>query len=209
MSIVTKNIKVRRFVKPEFSRKLSRKIVIENLLLLSVAVLSLTFSTVFKVMLVFRSIVLVMLFITLPIITTGQSNKAPALALKDLRGRALRLSDYKGKIVLLNFWATWCPPCRAEMPDLIKMQREYRSKGLQVIGITYPPQEIGEVRQFVKQLGVNYPIALGTKETKTLFDETETLPLTVIIDREGYVRERIEGILLPEEFEQKIKPLLK
>ena len=156
-----------------------------------------------------RSIVFSMMFITLPVIATGQDNKAPALALKDLRGRALRLSDYKGKVVLLNFWATWCPPCRAEMPDLIKMQREYGRKGLQVIGITYPPEVIKEVRQFIRKLGVNYPIALGTKETKALFDETETLPLTVVIDRQGNVRERIEGILLPEEFEQKIKPLLK
>ena len=156
-----------------------------------------------------RSIILALLLVTTPIISAGQSGKAPALELKDLRGRTLRLSDYKGKVVLINFWATWCPPCRAEMPDLIKMQREYRSKGLQVIGITYPPEEIKEVRQFIRKLRVNYPIALGTKETKTLFDETETLPLTVVIDREGNVRERIEGILLPEEFEQKIKPLLK
>jgi thiol-disulfide isomerase/thioredoxin len=95
------------------------------------------------------------------------------------------------------------------MPDLIKMQREYRSKGLQIIGVTYPPQEMEEVRQFVKYLGVNYPIALGTKETKTLFDETETLPLTVVINRQGNIVDRIEGILLAEEFEQKIKPLLK
>lgn len=144
-----------------------------------------------------------------PIIAVGQTSHAPALVLKDLRGRALRLSDYKGKVVVLNFWATWCPPCRAEMPDLIKMQREYRSRGLQVVGITYPPEEIAQVRQFVRKLGVNYPIALGTKETKTLFDETETLPLTIVIDREGKVRERIEGILLPQEFEQKIRPLLK
>jgi thiol-disulfide isomerase/thioredoxin len=160
-------------------------------------------------MLVFRSIVLSVLFITLPVIVTGQGNKAPALALKDLRGRNLRLSDYKGKVVLLNFWATWCPPCRAEMPDLIKIQREYGGKGLQVIGITYPPEEIKEVRQFVRKLGVNYPIALGTKEIKTLFDESETLPVTIVIDRQGNIRERIEGILLPKEFEQKIKPLLK
>ena len=156
-----------------------------------------------------RYIVLAVVLVTTPIISAGQSGKAPALELKDLRGRNLRLSDYKGKVVLLNFWATWCPPCRAEMPDLIRMQREYRGRGLQVIGVTYPPQEIREVRRFIRKLGVNYPIALGTKETKTLFDETETLPLTVVIDRRGEVRELIQGILLPKEFEQKIKPLLK
>ena len=155
-----------------------------------------------------RSIVLGLLFITLPSIATGQGNKAPALALKDLRGRNLRLSDYRGKVVLLNFWATWCPPCRAEMPELVRMQREYRSKGLQVIGVTYPPQTAAEVRLFVRELKVNYPVALGTKKTMSLFGQSETLPVTVIIDREGNVRDVIEGILLPKEFEQKIKPLL-
>jgi thiol-disulfide isomerase/thioredoxin len=143
-------------------------------------------------------------------IAEGQTiQPAPPLKLRDLRGRAVSLSDYKGKVVLLNFWATWCPPCRAEMPDLVKMQREYKSRGLQVIGITYPPGTVREVRRFTRKLRINYPVALGTKETKGLFDESETLPLTIVIDREGNIRDRIEGILLPEEFEQKIKPLLK
>jgi thiol-disulfide isomerase/thioredoxin len=155
-----------------------------------------------------RAIVFLVLLAALPAVALGQSSNAPALALKDVRGRTVRLGDYKGKVVLLNFWATWCPPCRAEMPDLIKMQREYQSKGLQVIGITYPPQTLREVRQFIRKLKVNYPIALGTEETKALFDQTDTLPVTIIIDRQGNVRERIEGILLPEEFEQKVKPLL-
>src|SRR3954470_5670651 len=155
-----------------------------------------------------RAIVFVVLLAALPAVASGQSSNAPALVLKDVRGRTVRLSDYKGKVVLLNFWATWCPPCRAEMPDLIKMQHEYKSKGLQVIGITYPPQAIREVRQFMRKIGVNYPIALGRKETKVLFDQTDTLPVTIVIDRQGKVHERIEGILLPEEFEQKIKPLL-
>jgi len=156
-----------------------------------------------------RSVIMAALMFTLSIGVYGQeTTKAPTLILKTLQGRKLTLSAYRGKVVLLNFWATWCPPCRAEMPDLIKMQREYRSKGLQVIGVTYPPEEIGEVRRFIQKLGVNYPIALGAKETKTLFAQSETLPLTIVIDREGNIRERIEGILLPEEFEQKIKPLL-
>ncbi len=77
-----------------------------------------------------------------------------------------------------------------------------------MIGITYPPQERGEVRRFIRKLRINYPVAFGTKETKALFDQGETLPLTVVIDREGNVRDLIEGILLPEEFEEKIKSLL-
>jgi thiol-disulfide isomerase/thioredoxin len=155
-----------------------------------------------------RTIVLVSLLIILPATVLGQSAKSPALSLKDLRGRTVRLSDYRGQVVLLNFWATWCPPCRAEMPELVEWQHDYRKKGLQVIGITYPPTKVREVRQFTRELKVNYPIVIGSKETKELFFQGETLPLTVIIDREGNIREVIEGILLPEEFEQKIKPLL-
>jgi thiol-disulfide isomerase/thioredoxin len=156
-----------------------------------------------------RSVILLVLALALSIGVYGQdTRKAPTLILRTLQGRKLNLSAYRGKVVLLNFWATWCPPCRAEMPDLIKMQREYRGRGLQVIGITYPPEEIGEVRQFVRKLRVNYPIALGAKETRTLFAQSETLPLTIVIDREGNIRALIEGILLPEEFVQKIKPLL-
>jgi thiol-disulfide isomerase/thioredoxin len=138
----------------------------------------------------------------------SQTRKAPALSLKDLRGRNHRLSDYKGKVVLLNFWATWCPPCRAEVPDLVKWQREYRSRGLQLIGVTYPPTNRAEVRRFVRRLKINYPILIGTGATKALFAEGETLPMTVVIDREGNISARIEGILLPDEFDQIVKPLL-
>jgi thiol-disulfide isomerase/thioredoxin len=155
-----------------------------------------------------RAVLFGILIVALPTVAAGQSTKAPDVELKDLHGRTVRVSDYRGKVVLLNFWATWCPPCRAEMPDLVRWQHDYRKKGLQVIGITYPPTDRAEVRRFIRSIKVNYPVALGEKETKALFDQGETLPYTVVIDREGNVRERIEGIILPEEFEQKIKPLL-
>jgi thiol-disulfide isomerase/thioredoxin len=155
-------------------------------------------------------IITLLLLAVLPSPAFGQDvRKAPPLALKDLRGRTVRLSNYKGKVVLLNFWATWCPPCRAEVPDLVRWQREYKGRGLQVVGVTYPPTDRAEVRQFVRRFRVNYPVLRGTRETKALFDQSETLPVTVVIDGEGNVRELIEGILLPEEFEQKIKPLLR
>src|SRR5499426_7660 len=150
------------------------------------------------------------LLIALSSLVLGQGEKpAPNLELKDVEGRALRLSDYKGKVVLLNFWAAWCAPCRAEMPDLVKWQREYKGKGLQVIGVTYPPQELAEAREFIKSIKVNYPVALGEEHTKALFDKGETLPVTAVIDKKGMVREVIQGIIFPEEFEQKIKPLLR
>lgn len=134
--------------------------------------------------------------------------KAPQLSLKDIRGRRIQLTDYRGKVVLLNFWATWCPPCRTEIPDLIKLQTEYRDQGLRIIGITYPPEKISEVRRFLRKLKINYRVALGTKAIKALFTLSETLPITVVIDREGTVREVIEGIIYSDEFDKKIKPLL-
>ncbi len=142
-------------------------------------------------------------------IVLGQDSRPVQLTLKDVQGRYIRLSDYRGKVVLVNFWATWCPPCRAEIPDLIRLQREYRVRGLQVIGVTYPPQKLAEVRRFVRKAKVNYPVGLGTKETKLLFSPSETLPMTIVIGTDGRIQDIIEGILLPEEFEQKIKPLLK
>lgn len=139
----------------------------------------------------------------------GQDARAPQFELKDLNGRTVRLSGYQGKVVMINFWATWCPPCRAEMPELIRLQREHGDEGLQIIGITYPPENKARVRRFAKSLKVNYPIVLGTSELKARYSSEDTLPLTVVINRDGKVNDIISGILLREEFDEKIKPLLK
>jgi peroxiredoxin len=99
-------------------------------------------------------------------------------------------------------------PCRAEIPDLIKKQREYRKRGLRVVGITYPPQRLSEVRRFARELKMNYPIVIGSKEIKQVFTSSDTLPLTIIIDRQGNIRGIIEGVMYDDEFEQRVKRLL-
>ena len=156
-----------------------------------------------------KFILLAALLLFAPAVILGQDTPPPELTLKDIKGRDVRLSDYRGKIVLVNFWATWCPPCLKEIPDLVKLQRDYGNRGLQVIGVTYPPQKLAEVRRFVRRAKVNYPVGLGTEEMKLLFSSSETLPMTIVIGTDGRIRDIIEGILLPEEIEQKIKPLLK
>ena len=150
--------------------------------------------------------VLMMLFSSANVL--AQKSTAPQFALKDVNGTTVRLRAYRGKVVLINFWATWCPPCRAEMPDLVRLQREHAGQGLQIIGITYPPETKIRVQRFARSLKVNYPIILGTREIKARFSSEETLPLTVVIDRDGKVNDIISGILLRQEFDEKIKPLL-
>src|SRR5688572_32793535 len=98
-----------------------------------------------------EKIIIAVLCLLVPVIARGQDSQPAQFTLKDIQGRYIRLSDYRGKVVLVNFWATWCPPCRKEIPDLVKLQRDYGSRGLQVIGVTYPPQTLAEVRRFVSQ----------------------------------------------------------
>ena len=157
---------------------------------------------------IMRGISITLLLLLIPGLARAQTTRAPIMVVRDINGRSFSLSDYKGKVVLLNFWATWCPPCRAEVPELVRWQKIYRGRGLQVIGVTYPPQTLTEVRRFVRRAKVNYPVGLGTKEMRSLFTPSDTLPMTIVIGKDGTVRDIIEGILLPEEFEQKIKPLL-
>jgi thiol-disulfide isomerase/thioredoxin len=149
------------------------------------------------------------LLLLFSVATFAQSSPPTDLSLKDVQGRSFSLSDYKGKVVLVNFWATWCTPCRSEIPDLIALQKKYRNQGLQIIGITYPPEQLAEVRAFTRKLRMNYPVAVGSKATKTRFTSSETLPITVAMDREGIIRDVIEGIMYADEFQEKVAPLLK
>lgn len=151
-----------------------------------------------------------MICIAAPAVVFAQnerSEKMPVISLKDLNGKTVKLEDFKGKVILLNFWATWCVPCRAEIPELIKWQKDYQDQGLQIIGITYPPTSKLKVRNFARQNKVNYPVLFGTKKTKELFDSGDVMPYSVVIDREGNVSARIEGIIFDDEFDEKIKPL--
>jgi thiol-disulfide isomerase/thioredoxin len=156
-----------------------------------------------------RTIFLVAFLLTITSSSVAQSVVRPDFHLKDINGRPLSISNYRGKVVLVNFWATWCVPCRVETPDLVRWQAQYRRQGLRVLGVAYPPSDILEVRRYVKKFKLNYRVALGSKETKTNFTSSEALPVTVVIDRKGTVREVIEGIMYADEFAQKVKPLLR
>ncbi len=138
----------------------------------------------------------------------GDLQAPPAFSLKDTAGKTVKLSDYRGKVVLVNFWATWCAPCLAEMPELVRLRKGHRARGLQIIGVAHPTDKAIQVRKAIRRLKVSYPILFGDEKTLALFEVADVLPVTVIVDREGKVRGRIVGILTPEEFDEQIKPLL-
>lgn len=139
----------------------------------------------------------------------SQDNNA-ALSLKDLSGIQQDIKSFQGRFVVLNFWATWCVPCKKEMPDLVKIQNDYAPLGLQVIGATADDDaNKSKVLQFIKQAKINFPIWLGAKTTDTArFGVGTALPSTVIIDREGKVIWRKLGVIKPVELRAELDKLL-
>ena len=117
---------------------------------------------------------------------------APEFSLQDLHGARVDLAKYRGKVVLLNFWATWCAPCRLEMPRFMQWQSEYGAQGLQVIGISVDDTE-PPARKFVEKLQVSYPIAMGNARLGERYGGVLGVPVTFLIDRTGIVRARIDG----------------
>jgi thiol-disulfide isomerase/thioredoxin len=120
--------------------------------------------------------------------------------LTDLDGKTISFADLRGKVVLVNFWATWCPPCRAEIPDLIKLQDKYRDK-LVVLGISEDEVTPEEVKAFATAQKMNYPVAMSTPEMSKIFKGVSALPTTFVIDPEGRIQMRHVGMLDPEKTE--------
>ena len=133
---------------------------------------------------------------------------APNWELKDLDGKTVRSSDFRGKIVILDFWATWCEPCRAEIPGLVALQKEYAPQELVVIGASVDDSDVSTVKQFTEKLGMNYPVALADEQMQQTFGGIEAIPTTFIIDRTGRIVKKDFGFTSKDEFEQEIKPLL-
>lgn len=132
---------------------------------------------------------------------------APDFTRGDLGGKEVRLSSYRGKLVLLNFWATWCPPCREEMPVFSRWQKDLQARGLQVIGVSMD-DDGSEVRKFLAQYPVTYPIVMGDARFAEKFGGVLGLPLTYLIDAQGRVVARYQGEADLAKMDAKVKELL-
>jgi peroxiredoxin len=133
---------------------------------------------------------------------------APDFTLKDVDGKTFSLSSTKGKVVILDFWATWCPPCRMEIPHFVSLYRDYRNKGLEIIGISLDRGGVSAVKSFVKSNGINYPTLMGDNKVTADYGGIRGIPTTFIIDRKGRIVEKYVGYRDKKIFEDAIKKLL-
>ena len=131
---------------------------------------------------------------------------APPFLLRDINGKIVSTADWKGKVVILNFWATWCPPCREEVPELVQLQANYKDK-LLVIGASEDEDEPQKVRQFVQRFGMNYPVVMATKELIDNYGGVPALPTSFLIDPQGRVVQKHTGLYEYEVYEREVRAL--
>lgn len=149
-----------------------------------------------------------MIFIVLIFIGNNlYAQKAPDFTFKTLNGEEVSLSDFKNKVIVLNFWATWCGPCVHEMPDLEKLYQNYKEKGLQVLGLTLQSKK-KQIPAKIKKTGVTYPILLDAEPAIKTYGPFNAVPTTFIINRKGEIVEQIVGARSYKQFENVIKDLL-
>src|ERR1700722_9517582 len=134
-------------------------------------------------------------------------DQAPDFKVDDLDGKPLSLSASRGKVILLNFWATWCGPCRAEIPDLIELQKKYGDH-LQIIGLDVDDDDSAEVKKFVEKNGINYPVGMATNEIRVLYGGVAALPTSFVLDDQGRVVQKHEGLRNPLLYEFEIRSLI-
>lgn len=138
-----------------------------------------------------------------------QLGTAPAWQLKDLSGAVVSFEQFKGKVVVVDFWATWCPPCREEIPGYIALADKYGKDGLVIVGISLDQAGPDVVKAFAAKSGINYPLVMGDENVVAAFGGVEGIPTTFLIDRAGQIRDRKVGSVETAEYEKRILAVLR
>ena len=163
------------------------------------------------------ALVVVMLFAGIRMARNNRANSAvhavmgevaPDFALNSLDGSSVKLSSLRGKAVLLNFWATWCGPCKVEMPWFVELQREYGPQGFQIVGVAMDDASTDDIAKFAKDMGVNYPILIGKEAVGDQYGGIPNLPETFFIGRDGKIVDKIVGLKDRGDIEESIKRAL-
>jgi thiol-disulfide isomerase/thioredoxin len=138
----------------------------------------------------------------------ASSKVVPVWSLTDINGKVIRSTDLKGKVVILDFWATWCGPCHEEIPGFVDLQKQFGDEGLTVVGASVDEGGVPVVKKFVSQFGVNYSVGIASDSLQSTFGGIDALPTTFIIDRQGRLMKKHIGFTDKSEFESEIRPLL-
>jgi cytochrome c biogenesis protein CcmG/thiol:disulfide interchange protein DsbE len=133
---------------------------------------------------------------------------APDFKLQSTEGKSIKLSDFKGKVVIVDFWATWCPPCRKGIPDLIDLKKKYGSKGFEVIGVSVDSDTKDKVIPFIKENGMNYPVVYSESNVLELYGGIHNIPTSFVIDKKGKIVASYVGLTPKATYEDHIKKLL-
>ncbi len=139
-------------------------------------------------------VLLAFAIMTCGILSYAADNAAPNFTLTDLSGKSISLSDLKGKVIFINFWATWCPPCRQEIPDFIEFTKENKDSGAVILGVSVD-KSADKVRDFVDENGINYPIVMATNEMISDYKPGKFIPTTIVIDPSGMIKEKKVGAM--------------
>jgi len=144
------------------------------------------------------------------VISAGEiGSRLPDFTVEDLQGHKISSADLHGKVVLVDFWATWCQPCKQEMPGYQKLLDRYRSQGFVVVGLKFDTMmDMEDPLKFTKKIVVRYPLAVATDDLKRNFGGIEGLPTTMLYDRHGILRQKVIGFEYADTFEAYLKPLL-
>jgi cytochrome c biogenesis protein CcmG/thiol:disulfide interchange protein DsbE len=141
--------------------------------------------------------------------TVKNRKAAPEFSLKDANGKTVHLSDYRGKVVLLDFWATWCGPCKVEIPWFMEFENEFKNQGFAVLGVSMDEDGWAAINPYVRDRKMNYRVLLGDDKVSTSYGGLDALPTTLLIDREGNIASIHEGVSMgKEEFKNAIVQLL-
>ncbi|HVN05491.1 MAG TPA: TlpA disulfide reductase family protein [Bryobacteraceae bacterium] len=138
----------------------------------------------------------------------GERHKAPDFSLKDADGKTVRLSDYRGKVVLLDFWATYCGPCKIEIPWFMDFERKHKDQGFSVLGVSMDDDGWDAVKPFISDIAINYRVMVGNDSIAEQYGGIEALPTTFLIDRDGNIASVHVGLTSKSEFENAIEQLL-
>ncbi len=156
-----------------------------------------------------RQLALLAVIVIVPVLLLGQTlTKAPNFSLKTAQGKTVELKKLQGKVVSVNFWATWCGPCKAEIPGFLDVYNQYKSKGLEIVGISLDQDGWKPVKPFIERYRITYPVVVGDSQLADAYGGIDAIPTTFVIDKNGNITTRHIGYMDKKTFEHLVKAAL-